>query len=92
MESVWKAATASPGDGLKPGTLKTSEFTTDSERPLTAANPSIAMVRRGRRFESVRGLCKSAAPRRVLVQVDLLPSNVRWVWSGLWSLKVENAR
>ena len=30
------------------------------------------MVRRGRRFESVRGLCKSAARRRFLVQNDLV--------------------
>jgi hypothetical protein len=29
------------------------------------------MVRRGRRFESARGLCKSAARRRFYVQVDL---------------------
>jgi len=30
------------------------------------------MVRRGRRFESVRGLCTSAVRRRFLVQADLL--------------------
>ena len=30
------------------------------------------MVRRGRQFESVRGLCKSAGNRRFLVQADLL--------------------
>jgi hypothetical protein len=35
------------------------------------ATVSERMVRRGRRFESVRGLCQSAVQRRFCVQPDL---------------------
>jgi hypothetical protein len=40
--------------------------------PAATGCPQSRMVRRGRRFASVRGLCKSAARRRFLVQIDLL--------------------
>jgi hypothetical protein len=43
-----------------------------SDRACTRVTPPSSMVRRGRRFESVRGLCKSAGNRRFLVQGDLL--------------------
>jgi hypothetical protein len=48
------------------------------------------MVRRGRRFESVRGLCKSAARRRFPFSPNCCDSNVRWVRSRLWSFRVQN--
>ena len=42
----------------------------------------------GRRFESARGLCKSAANCRFLLPLDLHCAQLRRVWSPLWSLQV----
>src|SRR2546423_15305283 len=50
-----------------------------------------SMVRRGRRFESVRGLCKRPARRGFLLRIDADSQDVGQVWSPLWSLQVENA-
>jgi hypothetical protein len=70
MERLWSQAGATGGqtmaNGAPPKTAQTSR-----NRWQPTATVSERMVRRGRRFESVRGLCKSPARRRFCVQVDL---------------------
>jgi hypothetical protein len=63
----------------------------DSAKPIPS--PTIAgscahneIVRRGRRFESVRGLCKSAARRHFSFSSTCSESNVRYVWSRFMEL------
>jgi hypothetical protein len=57
-------------DEVTAKTAQTAENRCRGLRPVAAEAP---WVRRGRRFESVRGLCKSAACRRFFVRIDLLP-------------------
>jgi hypothetical protein len=42
--------------------------------------------------KSVRGLCKSAARRRFLIQADLLRVKRAVVWSRLWSFRARGAQ
>jgi hypothetical protein len=64
---------------------------TGSKRDGAENGSQAKMVRRGRRFESVRGLCQSPAHKALPFGSICTSSNVRQVWSPLWSLRVENA-
>jgi hypothetical protein len=55
-----------------------------SARPCPPVRPlNRSMQGGGRRFESVRGLCKIAANRRFSVDATCRSSSARWVWSLL---------
>jgi hypothetical protein len=58
----------------RPLQAKNALFKLLSLPPIATRRLRAKMVRRGRRFESVRGLCKSAARRRFLVRLDLPPT------------------
>jgi len=51
----------------------------------------LSMVRRGRRFESVRGLCKVPANRGFLISSICILSSMHQVWSRLWSSQISDA-
>jgi len=57
------------------GEFETRENGSNKPNPLPSLAASCAhneMVRRGRRFESVRGLCKRPARRPLIAQIQLL--------------------
>ena len=68
VEHLWSRADASGGDHARnrKGQRRAQTSQSGCRRLLI-----VAMVRRGRRFESVRGLCKSPARRGFWVQPDL---------------------
>jgi hypothetical protein len=73
---------------VKPHRIKENFDVFDFELTADEVASIDAMVRRGRRFESVRGLCKSTA-RRLFSSFPFRSTcswpQVRWVWSTLWS-------
>src|SRR6266508_4242235 len=76
-EAEWRAsekrACANARQGLQPGVPSCTGPGQPNEICVFPASwPLAVIVGGGRRFESVRGLCKSAAKRRFFVQSDLL--------------------
>jgi hypothetical protein len=71
--SIYGAQRAQPvATGRKRDALENRSNKPIRNRRQPTATVSERIVRRGRRFESVRGLCKSAARRRFCVHIDLL--------------------
>ena len=83
MEPLWSPVVAAGRNrwqvGASPERLRKAKIVAvgcDQRRPKS-------MVRRGRRFESVRGLCKSAGNGAFSLVRPCRFSSVRWVWSPL---------
>jgi len=67
MERLWSLAVATGGNPSQIGTPRNGSNKPKPLPPVATSCRSERMVRRGRRFESVRGLCKVAANQALLL-------------------------
>ena len=71
MEPLWSRVAATGGNPRQIGPTRKARNKANPLPPAASGFVRHSMVRRGRRFESFRGLCKSAANRRFLFGLDL---------------------
>ena len=92
MEHLWSQAGATGGNRWRMRRARKRLKQADPQPSATDGNGPRPHGKEGvDGFESVRGLCKSAARRRFLVQTECSSSCVRWVWSLGFSFRARNA-
>src|SRR5256885_12843913 len=90
MEPLWSPVVATGGNQRQIGCARKRR---KQARTVAAGSDRLRAKFRGkegvRRFESVRGLCKSPAKRGFFFGPTRTIHSVRWVWSPLWNLQSE---